>query len=309
MTELSESDWVLLADMGGTHARFACLKPDDPVPQLIGVYTADICPTFDAVMDQLCTSIEQLNLPLGRLARICLAVAANPFADEIVLTNNAWRFHRIELSQTLGCADIRVVNDFAAVARSLPLLKPKDTVQIGAGEAQAGGVMVAIGPGTGTGVASLAFDFAGNPIVLPGEGGHVDFAPITDIEAQILSRLRAQFGRVSIERLLCGAGIMNIYRALAEIRHLPIVHVSPEAVGASAQRGEDDMRGFAGARACSNRNAPSFQAFCSPARGNDSLAHRIHQRISSQLYGWRTRTASLKAAKLDFFPHVPPGAV
>ena len=51
-------------------------------------------------------------------------------------------------------------------------------------------------------------------------------------------------------------------------------------------------------RACSNRNAPSFQAFCSPARGNDSLAHRIHQRISSQLYGWRTRTASLKAAKL-----------
>ena len=61
-------------------------------------------------------------------------------------------------------------------------------------------------------------------------------------------------------------------------------------------------------RACSNRNAPSFQAFCSPARGNDSLAHRIHQRTSSQLYGWRTRTASLKAAKLVHFPHVPQGA-
>ncbi|MGB0624481.1 MAG: hypothetical protein ACPGLW_06495, partial [Luminiphilus sp.] len=52
MTELSESDWVLLADMGGTHARFAYLKPDAPVPQLIGVYTADTCPTFDDVMDQ-----------------------------------------------------------------------------------------------------------------------------------------------------------------------------------------------------------------------------------------------------------------
>ena len=122
MTELSEPDWVLLADMGGTRARFAYLKPDHPVPQLIGAYTADTCPTFEAVMEQLCTSIEQLNLPLARLARICLAVAANPAAYEIVLTNNAWRFNRVELSQILGCADIRVVNDFAAVARSLPLL-------------------------------------------------------------------------------------------------------------------------------------------------------------------------------------------
>ena len=61
-------------------------------------------------------------------------------------------------------------------------------------------------------------------------------------------------------------------------------------------------------RACSNRNAPSFQAFCCPARGNDSLAHRIHQRTSSQLYGRAARTASLKAAKLVHFPHVPQGA-
>ena len=58
-------------------------------------------------------------------------------------------------------------------------------------------------------------------------------------------------------------------------------------------------------RACSNRNAPSCQAFCSRARGSDSLAHRIHQRTSSQLYGWRTRTAGLKAAKLETVPHVP----
>ena len=101
--------------------------------------------------------------------------------------------------------------------------------------------MVAIGPGTGTGVACLAFDSQGGPIVLPGEGGHVDFAPITDIEAKILSRLRAQFGRVSIERLLCGAGIMNIYRALADIRGVPSEHLTPEAVGSAAQQGDDSL--------------------------------------------------------------------
>ena len=241
ITELSEPDWVLLADMGGTHARFACLKLDDPVPQLIGVYAADTCPSFDAVMDQLCTSIEQLNLSLGRLARICLAVAANPSADEIVLTNNAWRFKRIELSEILGCADIRVVNDFAAVARSLPLLRPEDTVQIGGGEAQAGGVMVAIGPGTGTGVASLILDGAGEPLVVPGEGGHVDFAPVGDIEIAVLQYLRGQFERVSIERLLSGDGILSLYRALCDIHGHGIALSTPKAVGKAAQAHSDPM--------------------------------------------------------------------
>ena len=241
MTELPEADWVLLADMGGTHARFACLKSDDPVPQLIGVYTADTCPTFDAVMDQLCTSIEQLHLSLSRLAHICLAVAANPSADEIVLTNNAWRFNRIELFETLGCADIRVVNDFAAVARSLPLLQPADTVQIGGGEAQAGGVMVAIGPGTGTGVASLILDGVGEPLVVPGEGGHVDFAPVGDIEIAVLQHLRGQFERVSIERLLSGDGILSLYRALSDIHGYGIELSTPEAVGKAAQAHSNAM--------------------------------------------------------------------
>lgn len=241
ITELSKPDWVLLADMGGTHARFACLKLDDPVPQLIGVYAADTCPSFDAVMDQLCTSIEQLNLSLGRLARICVAVAANPSADEIVLTNNAWRFNRIELSEILGCADIRVVNDFAAVARSLPLLQPEDTVQIGGGEAQADGVMVAIGPGTGTGVASLIIDGVGEPLVVPGEGGHVDFAPVGDIEIAVLQYLRGHFERVSIERLLSGEGILSLYRALCDIHGHSIALSAPEAVGKAAQAHSDPM--------------------------------------------------------------------
>ena len=241
MTELSEVDWVLLADIGGTHARFAYLKPDDPVPQLIGIYTVDTYPKFDAVMDQLCTSIEQLNLPLDRLTRSCLAVAADPSADEIVLTNNAWRFTRIELSQTLGCADIRVVNDFAAVARSLPLLEPGDTVQIGAGAAQAGGVMAAIGPGTGTGVASLVIDGVGEPMVVPGEGGHIGFAPVGDIEIAVLQCLRGQFERVSIERLLSGDGILSLYRALCDIHGYGIALSTPEAVGKAAQAHSDSM--------------------------------------------------------------------
>ena len=143
MTDQIEPDWALLADIGGTHARFAYLKPDDLTPQPIGTYTAEACPQFEMVMEQLCTSIEELDLPLGRLERICLAVAANPSADEIALTNNGWRFRRSELAKMLGCDNMLVVNDFEAVARSVPLLKSDDTVQIGGGEAQSSGVMVA----------------------------------------------------------------------------------------------------------------------------------------------------------------------
>jgi glucokinase len=134
-----------------------------------------------------------------------------------------------------------VVNDFAAVARSLPLLEPKDTVQIGAGEAQAGGVMVAIGPGTGTGVASLVLDGAGEPLVVPGEGGHVDFAPVGDIEIAVLQYLRGRFERVSIERLLSGDGLLSLYRALCDIHGHGIALSTPEAVGKAAQAHSDPM--------------------------------------------------------------------
>ncbi len=245
MTDQTEPDWALLADIGGTHARFAYLKPDDPTPQPIGTYTAEACPQFETVMEQLCTSVEELDLPLGRLERICLAVAANPSADEIALTNNGWRFRRSELAKMLGCDNMLVVNDFEAVARSVPLLKSEDTVQIGGGEAQSSGVMVAIGPGTGTGVASLIVDGAGEPLVVPGEGGHVDFAPVGDTEIAVLQHLRGQFDRVSIERLLSGDGILNLYRTLCDINGCGMAMRTPEAVGEAAQADTDPIAGEA----------------------------------------------------------------
>ena len=237
----SERPLFLLADIGGTNARFAFAEPSNPLPQPIANYAVEEFPSFEGVLNQLAEDWQELKDQKAVLQRACLAVAAIPEQREISFTNNAWRFTADSVAARLDCPRISIINDFAAMARALPLLQPHHLEAIGGGQARPCKPMIAIGPGTGTGVASLAFDLAGKPIVLPGEGGHVDFAPITDIEAQILSRLRAQFGRVSIERLLCGAGIMNIYRALAEIRHLPIVHVSPEAVGASAQRGEDTL--------------------------------------------------------------------
>ena len=226
----------LLADIGGTNARFAFVEPDNPLPQPIANYAVEDFPSFDGVLDQLEADWLELQQQDAVLERACLAVAAIPEQREISFTNSAWRFTAAGVATRLGCEQISIINDFAAMARALPALKADSLEAIGGGEAAPYNPMVAIGPGTGTGVASIVFDQAGAPIVLAGEGGHADFAPITDVEATILSLLRAQFGRVSIERLLCGAGIMNIYRALSEIRDLPAVHLTPEAVGAAAQQ-------------------------------------------------------------------------
>ena len=231
----------LVADIGGTHARFAFGFSENPSPKSIANYAVEDFPSFDSVLDQLQHDWGVLQLSDSTLTRVCLAVAAIPEQAEISFTNNAWRFTAESVAARLNCPDISIINDFAAIVRALPALKAEHLESIGGGHREPGKPMVAIGPGTGTGVASLAFDNRGAPIVLPGEGGHVDFAPITDIEAKILSRLRAQYGRVSIERLLCGAGIMNIYHALADIRGTPSPYVTPEAVGSAAQQGEDAL--------------------------------------------------------------------
>lgn len=231
----------LVADIGGTNARFAFGFCENPEPRYIANYAVEDFPSFDSVLDQLQQDWGVFEQPDSAFTRVCLAVASIPEQAEISFTNNAWSFTADSVAARLNCQHISIINDFAAIARALPALKAEHLESIGGGHLEPGKPMVAIGPGTGTGVASLAFDSRGTPIVLPGEGGHVDFAPITDIEAKILSRLRARYGRVSIERLLCGVGIMNIYCALADIRGAPSPHLTPEAVGSAAQQGDDAL--------------------------------------------------------------------
>ena len=220
----------LVGDIGGTNARFAYVTPEQHQPQSLAKYRVADFQNFDEVMARLITDWQALGLPEEGPTKTCLAVAAPPHLKTISFTNSPWRFDRALLGRYLTNSSIEIINDFAAVARSLPALSAADVEQIGVGVVEAGQPMVSIGPGTGTGVASVIFDKTGAPFVLQGEGGHVDFAPITDMEFEVLKRLRARYGRVSIERLLCGAGIVNIYQALAEIRgihpeFLSLIHI------------------------------------------------------------------------------------
>lgn len=202
---------ALVADIGGTNARFALTDPAAETPTLSAqrtLHCADFASLHHAAEDYLAGAD-------ARPTRASLAVACPVKGDEVRLTNRAWAFSRSELKQTLGLDSLTVINDFGAVAWSVPALGMNDLLPLfgPAGTPERGPVTL-IGPGTGLGVALLAGDCARGWTVIETEGGHVSFAPQGDEEQVIARWAIARFGRVSNERLVSGAGLSHIDAAL-----------------------------------------------------------------------------------------------
>lgn len=208
---MSSSD-ALLADIGGTNVRFATLKCDGKIINEESWLTA-LYPDFASAVLAYGACVA-LKFPL-RAAGVC---AAGPLlGDAIELTNCAWEISKREIAASTGASKAVLVNDFAAVARALPVLPASDLVQVGGTHVVAGSPKVALGPGTGLGVASAVQGEGGSWAVAPGEGGHVDLAPTNDRELAIFFQLMRTYGHVSIERVLSGPGLENLYLAIAAL--------------------------------------------------------------------------------------------
>lgn len=201
---------VLLADIGGTNARFALLQ-DGIIVNEARFRVADHAGALEAVRAFL--------EPLGEATRPCLAALAfaGPIEAETArLTNGAWRVSAAELRAAFGLEAVRLVNDFAAIAWALPKLAEVDLAIVGGGRPVEGAPLAVIGPGTGLGVAGF-IPGSPRPTVLTTEGGHVTMAPADTRESAILDHLRDRFGHVSAERVLSGEGLENLYRAAAAV--------------------------------------------------------------------------------------------
>ncbi len=235
------TDWHLIGDIGGTNARFGLVEPGDTQYREIATYQVADFPDFADVLTQLMADTVREGLTENGPSGVCLAVAGPPHVETVSFTNSSWRFSRDLIASHTGASRIEIINDFAAVARALPALTPDDYTQIGEGQIQVGCTAVALGPGTGLGVAGLATNAAGNPNVITGEGGHIDFAPVTDAEIEVFRHMRARFGRVSIERLICGDGIVNIYQALAQYRQQPATMTQASDIGRAAGADDDPL--------------------------------------------------------------------
>lgn len=199
----------LVADVGGTNARFGwVVDPRRGVEAVRQFAVADSAGPAEAVRAYLATLPGS---PKPRRAAIAVATAVR--GDRVEFTNSPWAFSQAALQADLGLASLQVLNDFEALALSLPRLSPAQWRAHGA-HPVAAGTLAVIGPGTGLGVGGVV-ETGGHWIALPGEGGHATLAPIDDFESEVLRHARAVHAHVSAERLLSGIGLPLLHEAVA----------------------------------------------------------------------------------------------
>ena len=228
----------LVGDVGGTNARFALahveahgVRVEDPV----GFKAADY-PSGDAALQAY---LDQLPRDAQR-PRFAVVAAAGPINDgAVTFTNNTtWTFSEAALKTAGGFEAVRLINDFTAQALAIEHLRPGDLHRLGpAGSPPARGTTAILGPGTGFGVAARVDD-GETRATLTSEGGHMGLASDDDLDIAVIRRLTERFGRVSVERVLSGPGLHNLYCALAEIRGEAAPIAAPDQITKAALAGE-----------------------------------------------------------------------
>jgi len=215
---------TLIGDLGGTHARFALAGPGRPG------YSHELtldCEDYDTAEAAISGYLQRTGKQTGcgyQPSLICLAVAGPVMGGAVRFLNNHWRLDSRNLRLRFPGAQVKLLNDYEAVAWSVPLLQDEELEVIGPVQPDRGDkadfTLAVLGPGTGLGVAGL---ISRNDYRVPivGEGGHSGFAAETWAQSDLLEQLRGRFERVSNERLLSGPGLENIYWALSRIRGEP----------------------------------------------------------------------------------------
>jgi glucokinase len=234
----------LIGDIGGTNARFA-IAQGGQYGQLRHVEVDQFPSLHDALSDYLKTLPQAERSGLSG----ALAIAGPVLGDRIALTNQSWSFSITELKEGLGLGSLAVVNDFVANAYAIPHLVPQQKFAIGPAIANPHGNIGVVGPGTGLGMSSLIPDGKGFALVA-GEGGHATLAASTEEEFAIIQMLRKRWSHVSAERVLSGAGLVNLYEALCALRGIEPLMLSPADVTRRAMDRSDEICVQAFARFC-----------------------------------------------------------
>jgi glucokinase len=226
----------LLGDVGGTNARFAWQEEPGADLSHVGSW---LCSEHDSLLDAIRHHLQVHALPTPRACGIGIA---NPITgDQVRMTNHHWSFSIADLQKNLGVDRLVVINDFTAVALSLPWLAAQHLRRIGGGEAVSGAPLAIMGPGTGLGVSGLFQAPSGQFVAINGEGGHVTLAANDAEETRLIDALRHRFGHVSVERALSGPGLVNLYEAIAGLDGAPVLPLAPADVVERARSGSDAL--------------------------------------------------------------------
>lgn len=224
-------DSALLADIGATNARFALLNGTE-IGALATLAVADYASPVEAARAFLAGPGE------GNVPQRALIAAAGPLANgRIVLTNAAWTVDAERIRQGLDLAEVQVLNDFEALGWSLPALQPDDIVTLGVCDPAGKGTMAVMGPGSGFGLAAMAFGPNGETVLVT-EGGHATLSSENRREDAIILALREQLHHVSVERVLSGPGLVQLYHAIAMVDGTTIPQRSSSEIVSHALAGD-----------------------------------------------------------------------
>ena len=224
----------LLADIGGTNARFALETAPGAIQAVRTLACADHARFEDAV---------RLYLALAdtKVSHAVIAIANPVDGDAIRMTNHHWAFSIEAARRALGLETLLVVNDFTALAMSLPALQPADLAQVGGGTALAGSTVGLVGAGTGLGVSGLV-PSGKRWSPLNSEGGHVAFSPLDEREVTVLRHAWQRYDHVSAERFVSGPGLVLIREALAMSRGMATdKDLSPSDIVTRGLSGDDAL--------------------------------------------------------------------
>jgi glucokinase len=227
---------ILAGDIGGTKALLllAALRQGRPEPVLERRYAVASFPGFSAMLARFLEECRQYRGRDARLASACFGAAGPVSADCIQMTNLPWRLDAGAIAAAFGIGRVRLVNDFEAAAFGIEALGPGGSAMLQRGEPLPHAARVVIGAGSGLGVA-YALPQGKHYQVIAGEGGHAGFAPADDEQMRLWQTLHEQFGRVSVEHVVSGPGLVRIYEFLrAELAEAPALRQSVRAEGAAA---------------------------------------------------------------------------
>jgi glucokinase len=202
---------AIVADIGGTNARFAVA---DLATLELSDFQSFSCAEHESIVEAATGYAQSLATPPNTAA---IAVAAPVTGDTVDFTNSPWSFERKVLAKAMGLNGLLVLNDFQALAMSLPYIAAEDLTQIGGSAPVEKATKLVLGPGTGLGTAGLVWSEAGW-VASPGEGGHINLAPVHLGHLPLLNRMMSDREHLSAERVISGLGICDLYRCVAAER-------------------------------------------------------------------------------------------
>lgn len=225
----------LLADIGGTNARFALEIAQNQIESIQVL----ACNNYNTIVDAVKAYLHEINNPCVKFGAFAIA---NPVVgDWMQMTNHHWAFSIETTRQALNLDTLLVVNDFIAQAYAITRMDSNDLVQIGGTLHDVNAPKAIIGPGTGLGVSGLMPKGNGEYMAFAGEGGHVSFSPFDDTEVMIWEYAREIYGHVSAERFLSGSGLTLIHEALSNREGIKKPKMTPEEISQRALSGKSAL--------------------------------------------------------------------